>query len=293
MSEVQKLDQRVNAVRPEVADLALRGRVDAERFMAGEEYEVTAARAPVMRGPATDALMLTEALRGEIVAVFDQTADGWAWVQLAADRYVGWTPLEHLSHSASESTHKVSAFTTLLFAGPDIKTPVLQNLPLGAKLRVVGEEQDRNASYAMISGGGAVVTQHIAPLDAVERDWVAVAERFMGIPYLWGGKTSLGIDCSGLIQVALGACGIVAPRDTDMQQATLGTPLSPGAGLPPLKRGDLVFWRGHAGFMADAETLLHANAHHMAVATEPLRGAIARLEQKGLPVATIRRIEAD
>ena len=176
-------------------------------------------------------------------------------------------------------TQKVRALRTFAFAGPDIKQPPLAALPLGAEVAVTGEAEDKNARYALISPAGAVVVQHLAPLDAVVPDWVAVAEMFLGTPYLWGGKTSLGIDCSGLVQVALREAGIAAPRDTDVQEAALGKALALGSGLPALRRGDLVFWKGHVGIMRDAENLLHANAHHMAVAVEPLRTTLGPLRK--------------
>jgi cell wall-associated NlpC family hydrolase len=136
-----------------------------------------------------------------------------------------------------------------------------------------------------------VVVQHLAPLGEAAADWTAIAELFAGTPYLWGGKTGLGIDCSGLVQVAFRMCGIAAPRDTDMQEAALGEPLPLGAKLPDLKRGDLVFWRGHVGLMRDADRLLHANAFHMAVASEPLAAALKRMEAQGLAPTSIRRVE--
>ena len=288
------LDARLNAFRPDLADLALRDRVDAARFVPGLPYRVTAAQAPVRSGPSAHSTLLTEALCGEAVRVFERNDDGWAWAQLRRDRYVGWMPADALSEGeaapAPTPTHKVSALRTLVFSGPDIKTPPLAGLPLGAELAVTGEAEDSNARYALVAPTGAVVRQHLAPLDARETDWTAVAERFLGTPYLWGGKTSLGIDCSGLVQVALQACGIAAPRDTDMQEAALGVPLEEGPAERRLERGDLVFWKGHVGIMLDAERLLHANAFHMAVAFEPLRAAAERLSVRGAAVTSIRRL---
>jgi cell wall-associated NlpC family hydrolase len=284
------IDTRLHAARPDLADLALKGQVEAARFVAGETHGVAAPVAAVRRAPADDAMLLTEALCGELVTVFETNADGWAWAQLVADRYVGWIPPRALGAASPAVTHNVAALRTLVFPRPDIKSPPLSGLALGAKVAVIGEAEDRNARYAAIAPEGFVVTQHIAPLDAAQADWVAVAERFVGTPYLWGGKTSFGIDCSGLVQVALAAGGHAAPRDTDMQEATVGRPLSFEGRLPPLQRGDLVFWKGHVGIMRDAETLLHANAHHMEVASEPLAVTKARLEGKGLPIASIRRL---
>jgi cell wall-associated NlpC family hydrolase len=275
-------------MRPDLADLTLQGEVAALRYVQGEVLRVTAPQAPLRREPSETARLDTEALYGELVSVFERPGD-WAWVQLAADRYVGWMPLTALENVASEPTHRVKALRTFVFSEPDIKSPPLAALPLGATVTVVSEAQDTNARYALIGSGGAIVRQHLEPLSARQADWVAVAELFLNTPYLWGGKTSLGIDCSALVQVALGACGIKAPRDSDMQEREVGVALPISVGLPPLKRGDFVFWRGHVGIMCDAETLLHANAHHMAVVAEPVAETVSRLGTSN-PVRAVKRI---
>jgi cell wall-associated NlpC family hydrolase len=284
------LDPRTNAFRTDLADARLKGRVEAARFVVGEGMRVIAPVAPLRSAPTDSSRLGTEAIRGELVSVYETNADGWSWVQLKGDGYVGWTPREALDQKRSDPTHKVSAIRTFVFEAPDIKSTPLQALPLAAQVTVVGEAEDRNARYALIAPRGAIVRQHLGALDAVERDWTAVAERFLGAPYLWGGKTGLGIDCSGLLQVSLQACGISAPRDSDMQEQAVGTSLPLGGGLPPLQRGDLVFWKGHVGIMRDPETLLHANAHRMAVTIEPLAEAIERNIARGQAVTSVRRI---
>lgn len=289
---MKQFDPRVNAIRADLADIGLKGEVHAPRFATGREFRVSAPQAPIRREPSHEAVLLTEALCGERVAVFDES-EGWAWVQLCQDRYVGWVPRDSLAESGMEPTHKVSALRTFAFARPDIKAPPLSALPFGAQLASVGHAQDKNARYALVEPAGAVVVQHLALLDAFEADWTGVAERFLGTPYLWGGKTSGGIDCSGLVQVALQACGIATPRDSDMQEAELGSALPLTGGLPRLKRGDLVFWKGHVGIMRDSEALLHANAHHMQVAAEPVSAAVDRLAGRGTEVTSVRRIVRD
>ncbi len=281
------LDPRLNAFRDDLADGRLQGRVEATRFVAGEECRIVSPVAPVRRRPSPDAPLDTEALFGEPVTVFETDAEGWSWVQLGTDGYVGYVPSVAIGRLGAAPTHRVRVPRTLLFPGPDIKLPPLHDLPMGALVTVTGAAEDHNARYAMTQPHRAVVEQHLTPLGTVEPDVVAVAERFVGVPYLWGGKSASGIDCSGLVQIACAMAGIDAPRDTDMQERGLGTRI---AGIESLQRGDLIFWKGHVGIMLDGTRLLHANAHHMLTAIEPLSAATARLEAKGAAVTSVRRI---
>jgi cell wall-associated NlpC family hydrolase len=290
---LKPFDPRVNAVRADLADIALKGKVDAGRFAEGTRMQVTAAQAPVRRRPSDDAPLDTEALRGEAVTVFETNADGWCWAQLVEDHYVGWIPSSALGGPGPAPTHKVSALRTFAFSAPDIKSAPLQALSMGARVAMVGEAEDKNARYALVAPEGAIVMQHLTQLTSTESDWTAVAERFLGVPYLWGGKTSLGLDCSALVQISLAACGISAPRDSDMQAASLGQPLSIEGTLPEFERGDLVFWPGHVGIMRDPETMIHATAHTMTVMIEPLAVAIERSFRKGLALTAVRRPVAD
>jgi cell wall-associated NlpC family hydrolase len=279
-----RFDPRVTPARPDLAALHLRGQVEAARFAEGTLQEVITGIAPVRSAPAHDATQVTEALRGERVTIYEWDEEGWAWGQLAADGYVGCLPAAALLAPGPEPTHKVTALRTFVFPGPSIKLPPMDALPLGATVAEV-RKQD---SFAVLASGGYVPDRHLAELKAYERDFVAVAERFVGTPYLWGGKSSLGIDCSGLVQLALTASGIACPRDSDMQEAALGAP----ADISSLRRGDLVFWKGHIAIARDAQSLIHANAHHMQVAVEPMAEAIARIRGSGSEVTGVRRIVA-
>ena len=277
-------DPRVTPARPDLAAAHLRGKVTAARFVDGIEREVRDESAPVRREPAPDASLDTEALKGEGVTVYQTNEEGWCWGQLAADGYVGWLPANALGPPGPPATHQVCALRTLAFPGRSIKLPPVAAFSLGCRLAVM-----RNEDSFAVTPAGYVPARHLAAIGATEPDFVAVAERFVGVPYLWGGKTSLGIDCSGLVQIALTAAGIACPRDSDMQERALGAAIGPDpAGL---QRGDLVFWKGHVAIARDASTLLHANAHHMAVAIEPIAAAVRRIAAGGSAVTTVKRLQ--
>jgi cell wall-associated NlpC family hydrolase len=279
-------DPRLTPARADLAAKYLEGKVTAARFVEGRVYEVIEPQAPLRREPRPDASLETEALKGERVTIYDANGEGWAWGQLAADGYVGWLPDNALVPAGAAPTHKVAALRTLAFPGPSIKLPPLEALPLGARLAIVRFEE----RMAVTQSDAYVPALHLAPIGKYETDFVAVAERFLGTPYLWGGKTALGLDCSGLVQVALTVCGVACPRDSDMQEAALGT--ATAADLSALRRGNLIFWKGHVAIVRGPDSLLHANAHHMAVAIEPIAEAVARIRAAGSAVTSVRRIDS-
>ncbi|WP_083567403.1 NlpC/P60 family protein [Hyphomicrobium sp. CS1GBMeth3] len=283
----QALDPRRNVVRQDLAALSLRDRVAAPRYAPGIVRQVIRPAVPLRREPNAKLGLETEALYGELVRVYDE-ADGWAWVQLERDRYVGYLPSATLTGEIVPMTHRVKALGTFIYPAPDIKTPPLLHLPLNAEV-CVAEWDDR---FCRLKRGGFVITRHLTERDRFERDFVDIAERLIGSPYLWGGRTRIGIDCSGLVQVSLEAAGIAAPRDTDMQATELGTAIPVPGDLEGLKRGDLIFWPGHVGIMSDGVMLVHANAHHMAVAAETLPEAAERIARQSAPITTIRRLAA-
>jgi len=283
---MDKRDPRLTPARPDVAARYLEGLVEATRFVDGEEFEIVDGVTAMRREPFAGAMLDTQALKGERFTVYDRNDEGWAWGQLNGDGYVGWLSDLALYPPGPTPTHKVTALRTFLFPGPSIKLPPTDTLPLGARLAII----KMTDAFAMTNAGHCVPRRHVTEIDAFETDFVAVAERFVGTPYLWGGKSSLGIDCSGLVQIALTAAGTGCPRDSDMQESGLGRALS-GAEKQHLKRGDLIFWKGHVAIVRDATTIVHANAHHMATAIEDTKDAIARIKATGSDVTSIRRLD--
>jgi cell wall-associated NlpC family hydrolase len=279
------LDPRLTPARPDLAAAYLRGKVEAPRYVDGRAAQVVTASAPLRRSPRADAPLETEALFGESLTVYDET-DGWAWVQLDRDKYVGYLPEASLG-APSGPTHRVAALRAHAYPGPAIKTPPRMALSLGAQVRIVRRDGD----FAISQDGLYLWSRHLVELEVREPDAVAIAERFLETPYLWGGRTSEGVDCSGLVQTALTAAGLAAPRDSDMQEATLGEPVVIDDPETPLTRGDLVFWKGHVGIMRDPLTLLHANGFHMKTVSEPLIEARDRIAAGGGgEVTSVRRI---
>lgn len=274
-------DKRLIPARADLAAEQLRGIVDAPRYAAGERRVVVEPVAPMRRAPSAGASLDTEALLGETVTIYDTDAEGWAWGQLDTDSYVGYLPSETLAAPAAPATHKVIAPRTFLFPGPDIKLPPLSILPFGAKVSVCGD-----AGAFAATDRGCLFARHLAPLEETAPDFVEVAARFLGTPYLWGGRSAFGFDCSGLVQAALAACGMPCPRDSDMQETALGRPIDPSG---PFQRGDLLFWPGHVAIVETPDMLLHANAFHMMTVREPLAPALARIAAT-TPLRAARRL---
>lgn len=272
-------DRRLTPCNGRVGAAHLRGQVEAARFVRGTARAIGEPVVDLLRAPG--GRRERQLVSGQGVMLYEE-ADGWAFVQADADGYVGYLQSTALRAPVA-ATHRVSARSTHVYSSPDFKAPEVGPLSFGSLLEISATE-----GRFLKAAQGYVPRAHLAPLSGSSRDPVEVAELFLGTPYLWGGNSGFGIDCSGLVQAACRACGIPCPGDSDMQEAELGTRLSVGAA--PV-RGDLLFWKGHVGWVADKDTLLHANVHHMAVAREDLTLAIARIEGQGDgPVTSHKRL---
>jgi hypothetical protein len=276
-------DRRITPARPDLAAAHLKGKIDAPSYVEGHVMRANRGVVSLRVTPSPDAAQETQLLFGEHFTVYDEN-EGWAWGQIERDSYVGYLKSDALLPQIAPQTHRVIALSTPLLPAPDSTRPVRDMLPMNAKVAVARDE----GRFLRLADGHYVFAGHLAPLDAAAPDWVAVAERFLGVPYLWGGKTHAGLDCSGLVQTALEAGGIASPRDTDMMESALGQSVAVDAAL---RRGDLVFWKGHVGIALDGERLLHANGFAMQVSLEPLAEVKARTQaREGLPIRSIKRL---
>ncbi|QPB19847.1 NlpC/P60 family protein [Rhizobium sp. 007] len=269
------LDRRLHAYRPDLAEASLEGKVEALRFVFGTPARIAVAVAPLRPQPDMSVGIDTELLLGEDVTVFDR-AGGWCWVKARSDGYVGYMPEEMLSDAQTEPTHIVTVQRTFLYPQPELRKPYKSVLSMGSRVRVAGEAEVRGNQYVVLEDGTAIFARHVQPVAAgKDDDYVEIASRFMNAPYLWGGRSGLGIDCSALVQLAMLMTGKSAPRDTDMQAASLGERIDRSG----LRRGDLVFWKGHVAIMEDPETIIHANGYTMTVARENFEAAVKRIGQ--------------
>ena len=278
---METLDWRLNAYRPDLADIRLRGRVEAQRFVSPDDAEIGVASTPLLRHPKPDAAMDSQLLLGERLHVFESKG-GWSWVQSQTDGYVGYVEDSAVTPIQPTPTHRVSAAQALVLSDEKQVGRPLMSLSLGARVRV----QEEGPRFSRIAGGGWIFSKHLRPLAEASADWTTVAEQFLGLPYMWGGRGHQGVDCSGLVQISLAACGIPFLRDSD-QQAELGIAVS--VDPDQWRRGDLVFVRGHVMIVQDSERLVHATGYHWSVVSEARTIVLERLRRLELPVTSVRR----
>ena len=293
------LDPRFHPIRKDLAAASLRDQIKALRYAEGVPRQVSQDVLALRRAPREDAALDTELLFGEYVTAYDEKS-GWSWVQNSADHYVGYVRTKGLTDALLTPSHRIQAVATFVYPQPDLKTPPLRRLSMGARVTVV----ETLAGFCRDARGGWIFAHHTTDIANIADDHAKIALQFQETPYLWGGKTSLGLDCSGLVQIALDRCGVTAPRDTDVQARDLGNSLDGNSlggvslgstisngDISGLARGDLVFWPGHVGIYIDSKTFVHANATDMKVSTAPLQSVAAAIKAStGDPISDIRRL---
>ena len=277
-----EFDKRVTAARFDLAAAHLEGQVYAGRYVQGRAAQVARGVVGLHDAPTDGAGLHTQLLFGEGFTIYDEKF-GWVWGQAALDNYVGYARADSFIAPLAP-THRVISRSTPLFHAAEVRKGARDMLPMNAKVAILEDGKP----FAKAAKGGHVFAGHLAALDSHVSDWVSVAEQFVGVPYLWGGKTAAGFDCSGLVQTALEAGGIKSPRDTDMMESALGDSVPSDA---PLRRGDLIFWKGHVGVMLDGTRIVHANGYFMQVSVEPFALVRDRTQaNENLPVRSIKRL---
>lgn len=276
------MDPRTTPANGRVAALHLKGQIESNHYVEGELTQCKAAAADIQGKP--NGRRTSQLVYGDMFEVFERNG-GYAFGQSVYDGYCGYVR-EDLLGDPNVATHWVVSPATHLYPGPNMKFMTRGALYFASEVTVEAEE----GAWARLIDGHYVPKSHLVATGARLNDPVAVADLFLGTPYLWGGSTRYGIDCSGLVQMAYRSCGMDCPRDSDMQENDLGEDID----LTQVARGDLLFWKGHVAFAASETKILHANAFHMAVAYEPLDEAIARIEKSGGgPVTSVKHVKAD
>jgi cell wall-associated NlpC family hydrolase len=274
MKNSSALDPRVNAYRRDLADATLSAVVKAERYVEPQLRQCVRGIVPLLEAPREDAKQISQIRYGEFVDVFEERDDGFRWVQNRSDRYVGYLPpLEELSEEIADLSTRVHALQTFIYPEPDVKAPPIDEVTLGSYVRARKKVKD----FIELADGGYIFARHVMPAAEMKApDYVFTAGRMLGVSYLWGGRTPKGIDCSGLVQLSLEMAGIDVPRDSDQQRVAVGHDLPCHWRDFAWKRGDIVFFPGHVGFMTGVDHLIHASGYDMKVVVEPLLDVVGR-----------------
>ena len=282
LPQLDPLDSRLNIFRDDLADIRLRAKVKADQYVEGISAQICASLADVKSAPDISSITIHQMLLGEELLIFERSGE-YAWVQAKIDGYTGYVRIADIVEVSEPlpASHVVDVPRTFQYPEAELRSPPLRALSLGCRVDITGYGEKRGTRYALLSDGSAIIESHLRPLPDLPDDYVSYCEKMIHTPYLWGGSSGFGIDCSSLVQLPLRMCGINVLRDSDMQAASTGSQIDPGKDCRDLKRGDLVFWKGHVaiccGFENGEIEIIHASGHTMSVAREPLREAIERI----------------
>ena len=278
------LDPREFAFRPTIAASYLQGIVAADQFSDGVVCSVTDSVLPLKNKPNDQAELVSEMLFGEKFIVYERQ-EAWAWGQSQTDGYVGFVKINGLSDQPASPTHEVKELKTFVYQRPDIKSPVIKGLSMGSRVSL----KEKGENFICLKEGGWIVEKHVVELNVKEASFIAVAKKYIGTPYLWGGRSSNGLDCSALVQLSLSRVGILMPRDTDQQEKAVGCFF--GKNAKDIKRGDLLYTQGHVAIASANDLILHATAYHMQVVEEPLKAFLSRLDETNHQLRSIKRLK--
>ena len=281
LPQLGALDKRLNAYRSDLANIEFKGKVEATCFVEGKLGVICNPVVNLKGSPDLNSNTEHQLLLGEEVQIFEQT-NNHVWVQSNRDGYTGYVATNAIATGAPTPTHVVCVPFTFHYPQAELRQPPLATLSMGSRVTVSGEESVRGTKYLLLEEGGAIIEKHLRAVGEFDDDFILVCEQLLNTPYLWGGSSGLGIDCSGLVQLSMRQCGREILRDSDMQAATLGEEIDPSENYCNLQRGDLIFWRGHMaihkGTVHHVPHIIHASGHTMSVAAEPLVPALERIE---------------
>ena len=287
---MSELDPRVTPAKPNLAAEHLRGKVTAPRYTRGITLEIVVPKTNLLREPNVGGQLESELLFGERFVAYELD-EHFTWGQAEYDGYVGYVTASSLAATGAAATHRVSVRQSRTYTEPSGKAFSPYALSLGSKVAAVGD-RGRFLEVASPSGPNLFVpSSHLTALAERADDFVAVAAIFLGVPYLWGGRTSAGLDCSALVQLALAEAGIKAPRDSDQQREAVGEAIGGAEALAQMHRGDLVFWKNHVAIAFDERRIIHANALAMAVSIDEVAPFARAAEASDGPVIAVKRLK--
>ena len=273
-------DTRITPIRRDLASTAYKAIVKRKKYVTAKLATVKSAFTPLYSNKGSK--LSTQLLYGEECDVFE-TKNGWSWIQSRRDNYVGYTPTINLTRKIYKPNSKVISLRTVIYTKPDIKSVTKGYLSFNSLVEVIKIK----GKYSLIKNLGWCPSLDLVKIKSSKFNHIDLSKQYLDTPYLWGGRDSMGIDCSGLVQNLHQINNRPFPRDTDMQEMFVTNEVKYEKDL---KAGDLVFWKGHVAMMIDNSNIIHANAFHMKTAIEPLSTAKKRILKSNGKIKKLGRL---